>query len=236
MMLSLRPPLIGLGLLTLLAAAPGHAAPARPIVVELFTSQGCSSCPPADVLLGDLAKQPGVLAIAWHVDYWDGLGWKDKFSSHEATQRQYDYSDRLALYNIYTPQLVVDGNSEAVGSDAAAAASLIRAAASRQVDGPSLTLDRRPDGTESLAVGAGNGAGSVWLVGYDRTQTTPVGRGENAGQTLTEYQVVRAATKLGAWRGEALDLKLPAKSAEGEIIFIEPDAPGPMLAALSLER
>jgi hypothetical protein len=228
----------GLGLLSaaVILAGPCRAAPERPVLVELFTSQGCASCPPAETLLGDLAKRPNVLALAWHVDYWDGLGWKDKFSFHDATQRQFDYSERLGRDNVYTPQLVVDGDSQAIGWDASAAARLIHAAASHPVVGPSLTLDQRPGGTTSIAIGAGSGAGTVWLVDYDRAQTTPIGRGENAGQTLTQYQVVRTATKLGAWHGAALDLPLPAKSAQGEVVFIEPDGHGPMLATLAVER
>ncbi|HVJ51437.1 MAG TPA: DUF1223 domain-containing protein [Aliidongia sp.] len=219
----------------LLLPLAGHASE-RPILVELFTSQGCSSCPPADAILGELAKQPGVLALAWHVHYWDGLGWKDKFSSPEWTRRQYEYSARLGLDNVYTPQIVIDGNTQAVGSDAYAIARLISAASQREVAGPDLSLTTKPDGTASVAIGAGSGSGTVWLIGYDREQVTPVGRGENAGQTLTDYQVVRSAIALGDWNGKALDLTLPAKSAEGEMVFIEPGRPGPILAALDLKR
>ncbi len=215
----------------------GHAASDRPIVVELFTSQGCSSCPPADELLGELAKQPGVLALAWHVDYWDGLGWKDQFSNHEWTNRQYDYAERLGSGGqVYTPQLVIDGDSEAVGSDGPEAARLINAANRRAVQGPPLTVGHRADGTEAISVGAGKGAGQVWLVAYDAHHVTSIGRGENSGRSLTEYQVVRNAVTLGTWQGAPLELALPAKSAESEVVFIEPDAPGPILAALKLDR
>jgi hypothetical protein len=236
---NLRSLVMRLGAITagIILACPGQAATSRPILVELFTSQGCNSCPPADALLGELAKRPGVLALAWHVDYWDGLGWKDKFSSHAATLRQSEYSTRLGLDTIYTPQLVVDGNTEAVGSNARAADALIRAAAARSVEGPALTLTHRPDGTAAVSLGAGpKVAGTVWLVAYDRAQTTPIGRGENAGHTLTEYQVVRKATALATWTGDALELPLPAKEAEGEVVFIEPEQPGPILAALDLGR
>jgi hypothetical protein len=234
MMTPMRLLLTGLGMFAMTGAA--HAASDRPILVELFTSQGCNSCPPADALLGTLAKQPGVLALAWHVDYWDGLGWKDKFSNAAWTRRQYDYSERLGLDNVYTPQLIIDGDSQAVGSDAPEVQRLIRSAVAHAVEGPSLAFDRRPDGSASLHVGAGKSAGAVWLVAYDRTVTTPVGRGENAGRTLTEYQVVRSATRLAQWRGDALDLPLPGKAAEGEVVFIQPDAPGPILATLVLDR
>jgi hypothetical protein len=228
---------LGAFLTGLLLAVPGQAAETRPVLVELFTSQGCSSCPPADALLGELAKRPGVVALAWHVDYWDGLGWKDKFSSADATHRQYDYARRLGLDSVYTPQLVIDGSAETVGSDAGAADAAIKAAASRPVEGPSLAFAADQDGTGRIELGEGPKLpASVWLIGYDRAQTTPVGRGENAGRSLTEYQIVRRATRLGSWNGSAAALSLPAKEGEAELVVVEPDAPGPMLGLLSITR
>jgi hypothetical protein len=228
---------LGAFLTGLLLAMPGQAAEARPVLVELFTSQGCSSCPPADALLGELAKRADVVALAWHVDYWDGLGWKDRFSSPDATHRQYEYARRLGLDSVYTPQLVIDGTAEAVGSDASAADAAIRAAAARPVEGPSLSLATDPDGAARIELGDGpKQPASVWLIGYDRTQTTPVGRGENAGRSLTEYQVVRRATRLGSWSGAAAALSLPVKEGEAELVLVEPDAPGPILALLSIAR
>jgi hypothetical protein len=228
---------LGAFLTSLLLADPGHAEPPRPVLVELFTSQGCSSCPPADALLGELAGRPGVFALAWHVDYWDGLGWKDRFSSADATRRQYDFAKRLGLGSVYTPQLVIDGVTETVGSDAGAAEAAIKAAAARPIAGPPLALETGPDGRQRIALGEGpNAAASVWLVGYDRQQTTPVGRGENAGRSLTEYQVVRRATRLGAWTGSAVTFPLPAKEGEGELVVVEPDAPGPMLTVRDIAR
>jgi hypothetical protein len=228
---------LGAFLTGLLLAVPAQAAETRSVLVELFTSQGCDSCPPADALLGQLAQRPGIRALAWHVDYWDGLGWKDRFSSADATHRQYDYARRLGLDNVYTPQLVIDGVAEAVGSDARAAETAIKSAAARVVDAPTLMLVSDSDGTARIALGAGpKTPASVWLIGYDRTQTTPVGRGENAGRSLTEYQIVRRATRLGTWSGAAATLQLPEKAGEAELVVVEPDAPGPTLALLDLAR
>jgi len=114
-----------------LAGSAAQAATERPVLIELFTSQGCNSCPPADALLGELAQRPGVLALAFHVDYWNGLGWSDPFSSKLATARQNDYAQRLGKRSIYTPQLVVDGAQDAVGSDRAGVTALIDAARRR---------------------------------------------------------------------------------------------------------
>ena len=209
----------------LFLAGAADASQARPVLVELFTSEGCPSCPPADALLGQIAKQPGVVALAWHVDYMDSPGRKDHYSIHSADERQIDYSERFKLGMVYTPQLVVDGSSETIGSDAGAAARLIQAAAVRPPRGPELDYSSRPDGTGSVSLGSGAGAGTVWLVSYDPAGTTP-----------GAAQVVRKATRLGTWHGKPLDLALPKKAASAEVVFVQPDGPGPMLATLALDR
>ncbi|HEV2678273.1 MAG TPA: DUF1223 domain-containing protein [Aliidongia sp.] len=207
----------------------------RPVLIELFTSQGCNSCPPADALLGELARRPGILALAFHVDYWNGLGWKDPFSSHDATTRQHDYAQRLGKRSIYTPQLVVDGAADAVGSDRDDVDALIAAARRRAASGPSIEIVRDEAGGRIARLGAGAAArGTVWLAGYDRSRVTPVGRGENGGRTLTEYQVVRSLVRLGDWTGTASQYAIPDLEAEGAILFVQPDQPGPMLAALDI--
>jgi hypothetical protein len=228
---------VGGFLTSLLVTVSGLATEARPVLVELFTSQGCRSCPPANALLGELARRPGVFALGWHVDYWDGLGWKDRFSSAGATLRQYDYARRLGLDNVRTPQLLIDGAAEAIGADSRAVDEAIRAAAARDVDGPALGVATGADDVPCLEIGAGpNIPATIWLVGYDRARTTEVGRGENAGCKLTEYQVVRRATRLGSWAGASARFLLPAKESEAELIIVEPDEPGPMLALLALDR
>jgi hypothetical protein len=213
-----------------------HAQAAdRPVLIELFTSQGCNSCPPADALLGELAHRPGVLALAFHVDYWNGLGWQDPFSSSTATARQHDYAQRLGKRSIYTPQLVVDGAADAIGSDRGDVDALIAAARRRAVAGPSIDVATDGQGGQIARIGAAEaGRATVWLAGYDRSHVTPVGRGENGGRTLTEYQVVRSLVRLGDWTGAAAEFPLPKHDGESAILFVQPDEPGPMLAAKDL--
>src|SRR5215813_7631266 len=154
-----------------LAVMPAQAGE-RPIVVELFTSEGCSSCPPADALLAELATRPDVLALSFHVDYWDRLGWKDPFSSPDATRRQQGYADRLGLATVYTPQIVVDGKWQAVGSDRAEVEQALGAARrSREAVPITLAVDQGQAhvtlGQAAEAVGA-----TLLLIGFDRRHVT----------------------------------------------------------------
>src|SRR5438128_2540763 len=178
----------------------------RPIVVELFTSEGCSSCPPADVLLAELARRPDVLALSFHVDYWDRLGWKDPYSSHEATERQNRYAKLLALHTVYTPQIVVDGKWEAVGSDRAEVERALDLARRDPAEVPvTLALDH---GQAQIAVGPGGGvAASVLLIGFDRRHVSAVKRGENSGRTLAHVDVVRGVEEIP--RSSAGEIAVP---------------------------
>ena len=177
-----------------------------PVLVELFTSQGCNSCPPADAYLGDLAKRKDVVALAFHVDYWDQLGWKDPFADAAWTRRQRQYSRALRTTQIYTPQMVIDGGVHAIGSDRASVERLIGDAAKRQR--PAVALKRAPDGLD-LRID-GQGEGEIWVVGYDPRHETKVPRGENAGKTLAEFNVVRGIRQVDAWKGGALSRLLAA--------------------------
>lgn len=191
-----RPLLAGLLALAALSAAPAVAAE-RPVVVELFTSQGCSSCPPADALLATLADRPEVLALAFHVDYWNRLGWVDPFSSAWATARQSAYAAQMGSNQVYTPQAVVDGGRDVVGSDREALDSAITEARSD----PSVPLTLTASGAAlQVAVDPAAPADAVlWLVGFDDRHETPVRRGENAGRTLVDRNVVRSLTRLDGW-------------------------------------
>lgn len=192
---------------TILVSLAGRPvlAEERPSVVELFTSQGCSSCPPADAFLGELAQRPNVIALAFHVDYWDRLGWRDPFSNPEATERQKRYAQALGLRTIYTPQMVIDGTIDAVGSDRTKVSTALRAPKSN------LPLRLELQGQElAIAVGPGREAepAAVMAFAYRRQARTAVARGENSGRTLLEYNVVRARFDLGAWAGPAQSYRL----------------------------
>ena len=183
----------------------------RPVLVELFTSEGCSSCPPADALLAELASRPDVLALSFHVDYWDRLGWKDPFSSHEATRRQDRYATLLHLASVYTPQIVVDGKWQAVGSDRADVEhALDLARRDRQETPVTLVLDHG-EAQIKLVPGSDAAAASVLLIGFDRRHVTAVKRGENAGRTLPHVDVVRGVEEIVRYSGTADAIAAPIR-------------------------
>ncbi len=175
-------------------------------VVELFTSQGCSSCPPADAFLGELADRDGVLALSFHVDYWDYIGWKDPFASARHTRRQRDYARAFRLRYVYTPQMVIQGTVQATGSDRAAVEAAIDRG--RQVGRIPVTLGRDAGGKviASIPQAETEEELAVWAVVYDRRHVTAVKRGENRGRTITNRNVVRGLRRIATWRGAALQV------------------------------
>lgn len=182
-------------------------APAqRPLLLELFTSQGCSSCPPADAMLRELATREDLLPLEFHVDYWDQLGWVDPFSSAVFTARQRDYAEAHG-FEVYTPQLVVEGQRDAIGSSRSDVFQAI-AAARRDTRSASASIERK--GREvKLSVGAIAGAtlsAEVYLLSFDSRDSTSIRGGENAGRTLVFANVVRSMRKLGEWRNQPLSL------------------------------
>jgi hypothetical protein len=182
----------------------GQARAASPVVIELFTSQGCSSCPPADRLLGELARDPAVVGLAWHVDYWNGLGWPDPFATPLASERQHAYAMRLGE-DVYTPALVIGGARMVIGSDRATIGTAIRTAPPSSV--PVAIV---PDGDGlAAAIGAAGQQVSALLALYQPEHVTDVSRGENGGRQLHEYRIVRGATFLAIWDGAARRLPLP---------------------------
>ena len=184
------------------ALAPTLSVAGEPLtVVELFTSQGCSSCPPADALIGELAGRDDVLALSEHVDYWDYLGWKDPFALAATTQRQRDYARRLGLGYVYTPQIVIQGAEQVTGSNRAAImARLDQPEPPPQVD---VAVGRADAGrfTVSISGTPVDEAADVWLVMFDKQHATRVIRGENRGREMHNYNVVRSFNRIGSWNG-----------------------------------
>ena len=206
-----------------LAATAAQAAE-RPVVVELFTSQGCSSCPPANAYLNELARdRADVLPLAFHITYWDRLGWKDPFSLPEATARQDRYGHRFGDGS-YTPEIVVDGATSHVGSHRQDVGTAIETAKRQSTTAAKLSVAKDGDGLAiDVGVGAGAGHGRLLLIGFDHAHTTPIRRGENGGRTLQEANVVRSIRDIGDWQGSALRLR--EKSPEGEDIAVVLEAP-----------
>jgi len=218
-----------------LTVATGGAAlaadAAHPTVVELFQSQGCSSCPPANANLMAIASRPDVLALSFGVTYWDQLGWKDTFAQDTFTARQWDYARGLHHPNVFTPQVVVNGRRDGVGADRSELTGLI-AAGDRGTSGPSLSV-----AGGKIVLGAGRvpaGGADVWLVRFDpRIVQVPVTRGENAGRTLPHRNVVRELVRLGRWNGEAKILAAPPvrDPALSTAVLVQQSGGGPILAA-----
>jgi len=208
-----------LSALVLLVALP-VAASARPVVVELFTSEGCSSCPPADAYLSDLSSsRQDVLPLAFHVTYWNNLGWKDPYSLEAATQRQAAYGSRFGDGS-YTPEMIVDGRKSFVGSDRATGEKAILAA--QASDRTSVAVNGARKGSAlSIEVGAGSGSAQVLLVGYDREHITAVGRGENSGRTLEEADIVRSIQSIGEWDGASLRLNPGVPAGERAAVLVQ---------------
>ncbi|HEY5410593.1 MAG TPA: DUF1223 domain-containing protein, partial [Caulobacteraceae bacterium] len=187
-----------------------HGRHARPVVVELFTSQGCSVCVAADKVVDQLVDEPDVLALTFSVDYWDDLGWSDTFAKPEFSARQKAYEQTLALRDLYTPQIVVDGRGQVAGAETKRVEALIRKMRQGGLSGPRMRLHRT-----RLTVGSGHrppGGAEVWLVRYDPSvQKVAVKRGENRGQVVLERNVVRQLVRLGAWSGRQKSYAVPAE-------------------------
>ncbi|CAL78843.1 conserved hypothetical protein; putative signal peptide [Bradyrhizobium sp. ORS 278] len=201
--------------------SPSAAAAAeRPVVIELFTSQGCSSCPPANAYLNEMVRQRrDVLPLAFHVTYWDRLGWKDPFSLPAATDRQARYGSRFGDGS-YTPEIVVDGLTSHVGSNRTEIGPAIDRARGRSVTAAAIRLARNGDKL-TVDIGGGEGRGRVLLVGFDHQHETAIRRGENGGRTLEELNVVRSVRALGDWSGAALRLSEPMPEGEDVAVLLE---------------
>lgn len=229
------------GLAAGLAVAAGPAGAAgpgpRPVVVELFTSQGCSSCPPADAFLGELAKRSDVVALAFHVDYWDYIGWKDPFGDPLHTARQRAYAARLRQRTIYTPQMVVDGVAHVVGSRRGEVEATIRRrlelGRAERVSIP-VEFGRRSDGPVTIVVPAAatEGPADLLLAAIDREHTTEIRRGENSGRVLADFNVVRSIARIGRWDGKELAVTVRPdtwhRGADALVILLQAENHGPV--------
>jgi hypothetical protein len=214
-------------------ALPGFAAAAEPpVVVELFTAQGCQSCTAANEFVGKLAARPGVLPLTFSVDYWDYTGWTDTFAKAEFAERQRAYVQTLGLDEPYTPQVVVDGRAQAPGVQAERVERLIRDAERAPRDPPDTAFigERRVD------VGSGRppkGGAEVWLIRFDpRERTVEVKAGDNRGKTVSHRNLVREVHRLGAWRGRPTAYRMPKASEEAlETLLIVQAASGGRIVA-----
>jgi hypothetical protein len=245
--------LVAAMLLAAPVAADEHPASSRDVrgVVELFTSQGCSSCPPADKILARLAAEPDIVALAYHVDYWDYIGWSDPLASRANTDRQRAYSKALGNGTIYTPQVVVNGQRDVVGSrevdirraldETATGADERRVSVEMSVQGDRLHIS-----ADGVATPVGGRTPVLMLITYDEAVETVVDRGENKGLTMRDAHAVRDWRILGMWDGKALDVDIPLASLQGPNgrrggcaavlqSVTAAGAPGPILAAAAID-
>lgn len=221
----------------LFGAAPSLAADGqeqRAVLVELFTSQGCSSCPPADAYLGELAAREDIVALSFHVDYWDYIGWQDPFATEATTRRQRVYARRLGQPYVYTPEMVVGGRvhsayrSEVSGQieQVAVGATQVPVGLTRRADGSVVIVLPKADLGEPC---------EIWIAGYDRERRTAVKRGENSGRELVNHNVVRRIERLETWDGGAREIVLPAdrvaKAGDGLAVIVQGEDQGPVVGA-----
>lgn len=216
------------------------AADKPPTVVELFTSQGCSSCPPADAFLAELAERQDIIAVSFHVTYWDKYGWKDPFSTSWSTDRQISYRKALGRKNLYTPQMVINGKYEMDGAKRELVANAL-VTSKREADSRiSLTLRREADELViTLPKHKPGEALDLWLVRYDGAHETKVMRGENRGKTMVNANIARHLELLESWYGDTREIRaplpLPGEKEGGVAIWIQEPGLGAILGAARLD-
>ncbi len=211
-----------------------NAQATQPVVLELFTSQGCSSCPPADALMVEMAHDPALLPLLFHVSYWNNLGWKDPYATAETTGRQYAYASALGNGNsVFTPQLVVNGTDSMVGSDAWKLRKAV-AAANDKISPVRAALKRDPAGTLNLSLtGVDLKRMDVWEVRFVSHATTPIGAGENGGRTLESVNNVTSLKKLDGTSGKDGSFTLASLQApdDGVAVIVQEPGPGRILGS-----
>jgi hypothetical protein len=234
-------PLFGLAIAALIS---GPAIGAPKSVVELFTSQGCSSCPAADKLIGEFAKRDDLLVLSFNVDYWDYLGWKDTLASPDNSDRQRAYAAARGDNDVYTPQVVVNGRDYTIGSDKAKIESALMRAAPLPIG---IDLSEKDDAITVHIAKDSSAArrATLWLVFYKKEVSVPIERGENIGKTITYTNVVRKLHPIAMWKGEEMSVDLPksemakAKTKRCAVLLQtenEAGLPGPVLGAAMLDE
>ena len=224
------------------SASAQEAGPAKG-VVELFTSQGCASCPPADKALETLARENGVVALAYHVDYWNYLGWADTLASHENTERQYAYARMFGRNGVYTPQAVLNGREHINGADLAGIRTRIGRLA-EEGKGLAVPVDMEIRNDElRIRVGAGEGKANIVVAYFDRVRVIDIDKGENSGKRVHYWHAVTDMETIGMWEGKETNLVLPAamlekKKKSGCAVLLQrmptADTPGAILGATLL--
>lgn len=228
------------GLVASSAVAPAHAASDGPWAIELFTSQGCSSCPPADKMLGRLAARPDIVALSFHITYWDYIGWKDPFASAAATERQRAYAQALNQRNVYTPEMVFDGQAHDTGTRSGDVDQMIARLRAARTPRATPKLERSSDGSLAIRLDAAKieKPADITLAVYDRRHSTPVRRGENSGATLENFNVVRRLEKVASWNGAAASFTVAADRfvpGQGVALLVQAADHGPILGCNKLE-
>ena len=192
----------------------------HPVVLELFTSQGCSSCPPADRLVSNYADYAGVLVLSYHVDYWNYIGWKDPYSSAENTNRQREYAAYLRSRNVYTPQAIIQGQYDVVGSNESDLAKALDKAAKND-RWIVAKLERLGEKISISLPVSENINAKILLLGYQKRSINPVPRGENAGTQLAHRNSVTSIVPLGEWKGAALNISKELPAGDGVAVLIQ---------------
>jgi hypothetical protein len=224
-------------------AAAQTAAQDKPrAVIELFTSQGCSSCPPADKLMTELSRDPGLIVLTLPVDYWDYLGWKDTLAHAAFTQRQRAYSAVRGDRQVYTPQAVINGASHTVGSEKAAIdKAIVTTKLQPSVLSVPVFIEKSEAGLKAVIAPTAGLSGHVWVLTTVRERAVQIGRGENTGRNMIYSNVVRSLTRIGPWNGEAATIDIPksavAEDAEGVVVLVQAGSekkPGQIMGAARL--
>lgn len=237
---------IGFASVTTVLPAKVLAGDEAKAVVELYTSQGCSSCPPADELLGKLAKRDDVIALTFPVDYWDYLGWKDTLARPAFSARQRAYAKARKDGQVYTPQMVIDGVHHAVGSQVQTVKqTILKSLAANKINRVLVKVWAEGDSIIITAGDAAEGArvkpSTLWLALIKAEESVKIERGENRGKSITYHKVVRELTPIGQWNGKKITIKLPKhhlknRGADSCAVLLQHDTAGPVIAAAEMKQ